>query len=163
MKIRNGFVSNSSSSSFIVPARIYDMDSDKWNSLLTQEEIKKLEEYGFKWIKTDDPFQTYYCGIDNSLAITEEEKSALAFDIGVNQEDVAYFLTRELNVSFEAAVHYAHWYWTYLRGGTNIECIPNHGIERQMYTGSVWEDPRFASKQMVRKIKDIEPPMEMEL
>jgi len=163
MKIRNGFVSNSSSSSFVVLTQVYDADGHKWDSLLSQEEIKKLEDYGFRWVKANDPFELYYCGIDNSLATTQEERHALAFDISVNQEDVAYFLTRELNVSFEAAVHYAHWYWTYLRGGTDIECIPNHGIEKQMYTGSVWEDERFASRRMIRKIKDIEPPMEMEL
>jgi hypothetical protein len=64
MKIRNGFVSNSSSASFILDKRY--MTVDQKNKIVELNEKNKIEETGDSWsIYEDEDFLRGYTSMDN--------------------------------------------------------------------------------------------------
>jgi len=79
MKTRNGFVSNSSSSSFIIINE----------GAFSPEIVNLLSDFGF----------------ESKCEIKEYEEWTL--DVTCNQEDVIEFLIKN-KISFEASVHYDH-------------------------------------------------------
>ena len=56
MKIRNGFVSNSSSSSFIVRFKNHPHRNRSDSMIATEEDIRKLTDYGFQLSRIENPF-----------------------------------------------------------------------------------------------------------
>ncbi len=64
MKVRTGFVSNSSSSSFVIRFKtLYSEDSINFEHeedpkvFAERSSVKKLKKFGFKWVKQDDPLR----------------------------------------------------------------------------------------------------------
>jgi hypothetical protein len=106
MKIRIGFISNSSSSSFIVyKKRISPKDTVK---LLTRKQSNLLDKFGFK-------------GDDFSVS----------YEVICNQDEVIIFLLKN-RIPFTAECHYDHETLLY-QGKELIYEFPNFGKQIGMY------------------------------
>ncbi len=110
MKVRTGFVSNSSSSSFVVKYKRTGWSSSSTEdcriTLLTEDQLNKLKEYGFEFTDTSNP---YFAG--NSIKPNIESIDNLWTDVCLtrsvtcNQDDVILFLL-EHKIPFVALCHY---------------------------------------------------------
>lgn len=114
MKTRLGFVSNSSSSSFVVSMKephVYPEPKDQ----LTEEDMKKLREYGFEEIKNDDspPVEFQY-------------------EVSCNQDEVLEFLLKN-KIPFEAECHYGHYQVFYDKKTDRVIEAWNYGCEIATY------------------------------
>jgi hypothetical protein len=111
MKIRNGFVSNSSSSSFVVRYRIPEWKNDKVSkptSLLSKQTLKKLKKFGFKYSDISNPYYVSTPAETKGLKLknfNKYETVHLTYDVTCNQDDVILFLL-ENKVPFVALCHY---------------------------------------------------------
>lgn len=134
MKIRSGFVSNSSSSSFII-RRHKHLDAED-RLTLTPAQEKKLEEYGFR--KT-----CAYCSDQvppfwDNVAWEEEEKKIklvpfnYGYEIDCNQDDVIEFLIKN-KISFRAECHYGHESVIYDADKDKVYEGKNYGKIMEMY------------------------------
>jgi len=112
MKTRNGFVSNSSSSSFVVAHKRLESDSvnKKYKSikLLTNNQVKLLKKIGFKYSMCNNPYF-----VDAAHNITSLDEKAfnkfcniyLTYSVICNQDDVIYALLKN-KIPFVALCHY---------------------------------------------------------
>jgi len=110
MKTRNGYVSNSSSSSFVV--RIRNCASSTLN--LDDGRIATLLEMGFKWCSGSSR-SILFDGIEQRHCIDDFrtfEDVNLALDVICNDEEVSEVLFRE-HIPFVASIHYDEWLWVY--------------------------------------------------
>lgn len=107
MKNRHGFVSNSSSSSFVVKYRQNSWvgpDESKQTYFLSKEQLKKLKKYGFVYNKSINPYfsdekeKTLKC-------FGKWDNVNLSYSVICNQDDVIYFLLKE-KIPFVALCHY---------------------------------------------------------
>ena len=133
MKIRNGFVSNSSSSSFIV-IRCDSLENDK--IYLSKVDENTLIKYGFKRVSCYYADQVY-------AELNDKKKKApkdyqYGFDVSCNQDDVIYFLLKN-NISFEAECHYGHYNVIYKKGAKDFLIIQNYGKQAVM---SNWKNDK---------------------
>ena len=132
MKIRNGFVSNSSSSSFIVKIKKDSLDDLLLKSneiLINKTDIRKLEKYGFKKNDSDLEF-SYYSFVTQKNP--NSDAKYLKYYVTCNQDDVLIFLLKN-NIPFKAGCNYDTDYYEYKRSNDYILYAHNFGIEIEMY------------------------------
>lgn len=136
MKIREGFVSNSSSSSFVV--RFRNAISEEHESLMANEEdIKKLVNYGFVLSGTANPFDINKKGFVDT---NKKYAIALKYEVTCNEDFVTAFLIRN-NIPFQASIHYENEFYQFRRGDNKILSAMNFGQISAMYgTEHIEED-----------------------
>jgi len=133
MKVRNGFVSNSSSSSFVVPLRkfFWEEGADK-DLLLTQEEIDKLIAYGFRYSRYHIA-SAISSGVDWRYVESDgEPPRALVCNFSCNQDEVIAFLVKN-NIPFSSSEHYGHVQSFFRRGDKSVLVIPNPAHQFETY------------------------------
>jgi hypothetical protein len=143
MKTRNGFVSNSSSSSFIV--RRYDFVQKGTKSvkvkLTTTKQDNTLKKFGFRKTIVNSPEQIPdFC---DKKAWKDEEKLLknkslhrlgwnYCYEIICNQDDVIIFLIKE-KIPFVASVHYGHETFLYVPENDDLYIATNYGTIMEMH------------------------------
>jgi len=149
MKIRNGFVSNSSSSSFIV--KVYDGWDNK-KRLITPKEEKMLVAFGFKKVTcffADQVVCEFYHDLKPEITKSREEALELlnikldkpakkekeyynyGYEITCNQDDIICFLLKN-NIAFEATIHYNSSNIFYAKNAKYFVEIQNYGEQAKM-------------------------------
>jgi hypothetical protein len=142
MKTRNGFVSNSSSASFVIPLeRVTHHGNNEITRevLLSQEEIDLLTNYGFWKSCNRDPFREsseygYRCDDCNG----NKDKSVcsgkvfgdmyLRYDISCNEDEPIHFLL-EHDIPFYAEMDYSCQLMVYKKGMKKVLILQNEGIK----------------------------------
>ena len=159
MKIKSGFVSNSSTSSFIVKYRD-DFDAidaikshKKIPVLLSKEEIKLLEDFGFQKVCTSLPSH-----IDSPEDLEEYRHVKgdygwhFGYWVSVNQDEVILFLL-ENNIPFRASAQYQNEFWLYEKDSENILVFPNFGNIVEMYG---YDDSTIGVIARTPKVKEMD-------
>ena len=107
MKTRNGFVSNSSSSSFVV--RRYDYSKVGNPPSITKEQAKLLVKFGFK--KTNTHCPSFIDNNSNWADNPDKKYFNYGYEVVCNQDEVICFLIKN-KIPFIANCHYGHeTYW----------------------------------------------------
>jgi len=128
MKIRMGFVSNSSSSSFLVFLKDDSIFGPPKEFTLTDEEnIKKLEEYGFKYSNTISPFKIIFHNKEE-----DEEYTSMKYFVVCNQDEVISFLVKN-NIPFKSSCQYDQEFISYQKDSDYILKAENFGMSLDMY------------------------------
>ena len=145
MKVRNGFVSNSSTSSFIVKtkptysdkvfARNYngnDKEKKEYKLfVLPPKKVKLLKKMGFVPTKHENPFKIELnCPEYDNKRLKKEitDDTLLKFSITCNHRDVLKFLVAH-DIPFRASVHYSHYLYSYQPEDGCVYILPNFGIK----------------------------------
>lgn len=154
MKIRNGFVSNSSSSSFVVQVKSTKFDQ-MWDKAdgktptsrkVSEEQEEALLEYGFR-----------HCADSHASHIEGGRKPRVGkthmyFQVPCNEDEVIHWLV-ENGISFEAACHYGHESVFFDSERNELIFAPNFGLSLETYkssrTGPVFD--AFYSKGSISK------------
>jgi len=151
MKTRSGFVSNSSSSSFVVKVRsfFFSRTAEKPEPLVSQEEVDKLLGYGFKWTSIDSPTRMengFYPGQEDVIwrdAPPKEDDddivcmgAVMGYRVTCNEDEVIAFLVSN-NIPFSATTHYGNHSVFFRRGDEHLIYMENYGQTFEMYE---WHD-----------------------
>lgn len=158
MKIRTGFVSNSSSSSFVV--RVHEAKHGKdgkfvcYKNILTPTKEKKLRQFGFFKTYAYSPHQVPARADEQRL----EEKDVVdskyenfnyGYDITCNQDDVTHFLLKN-RIPFVSEQHYGHRHVFYDGKDKVVEAV-NFGVILSMYGVNDEMDTRKAIQTFTRQ------------
>jgi len=123
MKLRLGFVSNSSVSSFLVKLKAeFDKKKEK-PFIATEEDIQQLESFGFVRAKAHGVFGPIE---------PDEAGDWLYYHLICNQDEPLDFLVSN-NIPFKASIHYNHTYMSYQRNRDHVLVAHNYGIRIDMY------------------------------
>ena len=139
MKFRNGFVSNSSSSSFVV--RDKKMFED--NAILTDKERELLKDYGFQETWIAHPSKLEAMSYDEPIPVGDMDNCRhFACRVACNQDNVIKFLISN-NIPFIAACNYGHNMVIYERDSNEVITIQNPGCIIETYGTDMikeWEE-----------------------
>ena len=144
MKIRQGFVSNSSSSSFIVKIRKDDF-FDKIFKTLDKKKINLLKKHGFYECGASTPENLenreketkYFKELKDDIEKNNTKKNKkykeykaryLGYRVICNQDFAIDFLVYH-DIGFVASIHYGHYTYIYKTGGKYIYVLNNFGIQ----------------------------------
>lgn len=162
MKTRNGFVSNSSSSSFVVHHRKNGWigpNEDHQTILLSKEQLKKLKKFGFKYSNIMNPHyvRTSVEKRESSLKKFKRwEDIYLTYDVTCNQDNVIYFLLSN-KIPFVALCHYEEELVTWDGKCSHFYQVPNTVEIVSRINGTVVydvsESQQYYPAQLCPKIK----------
>ena len=136
VKTRNGFVSNSSSSSFIV--RDINYFRLKKETRLNKSTISKLIKRGFKetWVAHPSRLLEIERREDTWKPILDADGNIAGRNFGLfvscNQDEEIEFLVKE-QISFIASIHYGHTTYVYHKGDDHIMYFENFGQQVETY------------------------------
>lgn len=151
MKIRKGYVSNSSTASFVVEVR--DCFKSKGKLLISKDKINQLVGYGFKWMDGFVQNIVFMPGnVKKSFAdFKDKENVNLYFDVVCNEDEVYEFLFKN-HIPFIASIHYDHELWVY-GGGNYYEIFSNYAAQYLMNSSS-----KFAKDSFIKKMIPLSKP-----
>lgn len=158
MKTRNGFVSNSSSSSFVVQR--YDRHTKGSPKLTTTLQDRLLKKNRFRLEIAFFPDQVGY-PTHEPIAPKDRKLANWCRYTSCNQEDEILFLLRH-RISFDADIHYGHRSMSY-DGITDVLIIAQnfgkqiqmYGTEKMTFSSSQEKNPveRTTGKAYIKKYK----------
>jgi len=130
MKIRNGFVSNSSSSSFIVQFKDSGIEKEQWQ--LPEKTIEKLRKIGFRVTTDPNPLEYYYRNSEPRNSEEYNNSYNMGFGVTCNEQDIARTLIKN-KISFKMMGHYCHYTIIYDAKTDQLIHAHNFGNELAMY------------------------------
>jgi len=166
MKIRTGFVSNSSSSSFLVTVTSFNHKSSETELILSEEDQQKLLDFGFRYYDAysiNHLYKVSYRDFRNNTKKTLDNGelfSSMCYEISCNQHEPIFFLLRN-NISFEALIHYGHRHMFYEKDCEYAIELPNYGVEYATYYYGDGKHQRqdlfdmFGERNMIKSITKI--------
>lgn len=138
MKVRLGYVSNSSSSSFIVQIKptYFDIHFNKnlnaeTSQLIANDKIEKLIKCGFVYTPNPNPF-FHENRMGACLVKNLNNEKFLGLYVSCNEIFVLQFLVAN-DIPFNAATHYGHYYYTYNPEENIVYKFSNFGLKYFMY------------------------------
>lgn len=134
MKRRQGFVSNSSASSFIVIRKDF-MDK---KIFLSKQDEKIIRKFGFKKVSCYYADQVDYDFLCQERGEKISKQYQYGYSVVCNQDDVIYFLLKN-NISFEGICEYDHYHVFYQKNAKYFLRIQNYGQQASM---SNWRDDK---------------------
>lgn len=150
MKVRSGFVSNSSSSSFIVKNReSFPFPGRDNEPKLTEEDIKLLEGYGFFRVA-----RSYASELEAKRGEVESsvDDDTFGYYVICNEDEVIAFLLKN-NIPFTAATQYGHTHLFYEKNDGHLLVAHNYGLTLEMYGHKREYDEDFPHTGMVEAIR----------
>lgn len=174
MKTRNSLVSNSSSSSFIVRYQETKLGNNKFATHLTEIEIHKLEQFGFKKTWVFHPSDIHVMWHESERWQLSNNDKDHKFDsicygifVSCNENDVIRFLL-ENNIPFIGSCHYTHYTVLYHKDADVFMRLANFGqVVEMYYYGDFYEEiikdinktPKYdmiSVKDFIQEEKDLE-------
>lgn len=138
MKIRAGFVSNSSTASFIVKTRPTEWDltmkrlsSEELDIMtLPQEKVDLLKSRGFVPTTEDNPFRAELNTSSGDYTVDPDidDDTILSFWISCNHMEIMEFLVAN-DIPFKASAHYGHYLYSYEPKDEHVYVLQNFGME----------------------------------
>jgi hypothetical protein len=142
MKKREGFVSNSSTASFIVKYKEF-LSKDKI-PLLSEEEVRLLEDKNFFRTFAAYPHQIVPEDWQHKTEFKEDDFWNYGYDIICNEDEIIEWLLKN-KIPFVADCHYDQYTLIYERNSENVIVLKNAGILYQMH------DFDFLRKDIIEK------------
>jgi len=131
MKIRQGFVSNSSSSSFVVKIKGF-FHTDNLLNNLTPLQTQKLLDYGFVFSSCLHPSHLEHGFLYDKNKVLPNDANSLIYSVVCNQDDIIKFLI-ENKISFSACCHYGHEHIFYCNKDDYVIKAYNYGTYMETY------------------------------
>jgi hypothetical protein len=139
MKIRTGFVSNSSSSSFVLHLPITEgifKGMYKDSEVLNKKDLEKAVVFGFRATKHHLASQLEDRGEEgvrtSTTKVLPEGTEHLGYSVSCNEDEVIEFLVKN-NIPFTGSTHYGHSSCFFKRGDKTVLWMDNLGLAYEMY------------------------------